>query len=314
MAFLQQNPHAVFGVDVAKDSIVIAGCTGKAQSVPNSVAAIRIMLARIRPDFVICEPTGGHERKLLEACLKAGIACHRVVVAKVKGFIKSFGVRGKSDSIDAVLLARYGADRWAALPLWSPQRPADEALRALVRRRQDLVAMRVAEKNRLQAPAMDPAFAASFKAMLATIERQIKAIDTAIAQCTRTDRKISQRVAICAAMSGIGATTAAALVALVPELGDMTRRQAAALTGLAPHPNESGARKRYRRTGGGRTNIRPILYMSALTAAQAKGEFAGFYKRLVDAGKKPMIAITAVMRKIVVTLNARIRETTAQQS
>jgi transposase len=314
MAFLQQRPHCVLGVDIASSTIVIAGACGKAASLPNSPAAIGAMLARLRPDFVVCEPTGGHERKLIDACAKAGIACHRVVTGKVKGFIRSFGVMGKSDAIDAVMLARYGADRWASLKLSSPQTPADQELSALVRRRQQLIAMRVAEKNRAQAPGREPALAASFKVMLAVIERQLAQIDKAIAACMRTDQQLNLRVDACAAMSGVGVTTAAALVALVPELGHMSRRQAAALTGLAPHPNESGTNKGYRRTRGGRSDIRPLLYMPALTAAQGKGEFAAFYKRLVTAGKKPAIALTAVMRKIIITLNARLRDEHIQQS
>ena len=94
----------------------------------------------------------------------------------------------------------------------------------------------------------------------------------------------------------------------------MDRKQAASLAGLAPHPNESGKRIGYRRMRGGRTAIRTILFMPAMQAARGRGEFATFYKRLTDAGKKPMLALAAVMRKIVVTLNARLRDATAQQS
>lgn len=321
MATLQHPPQHIVGVDIAKDSAVIAiigdGATGTTSIVANKRRAIRAALKRLKPDLVVCEPTGGYERLLIEECLKAGIACHRVVVHKVKGFITSFGVNGKSDAIDATMLARYGADRWATLPLWRERSREDEELRALVRRRQDLVAQRVAEKNRAAAPLAGAAgrtLAASFKAMLRLLDRQIAVLDTAIAAITAQNRQLRHRIEICTAMNGIGIVTAAALIALAPELGSMTRRQAAALTGLAPHPNESGSRKGYRRTRGGRRDIRPVLFMPALRTTQAKGEFAAFYRRLVDSGKKPMVAMTAVMRKIVVTLNARLRDNQIPQS
>jgi transposase len=116
------------------------------------------------------------------------------------------------------------------------------------------------------------------------------------------------------AMPGIAQTTAAALIAAMPELGNMDRKQAAALAGLAPHPNESGKKIGYRRMRGGRTAVRTILFMPAMQAACGRGEFAAFYKRLVAAGKKPILALAAVMRKIVVTLNARLRDAQIQQS
>ncbi|PRX09818.1 UNVERIFIED_ORG: transposase IS116/IS110/IS902 family protein, partial [Martelella mediterranea] len=114
--------------------------------------------------------------------------------------------------------------------------------------------------------------------------------------------------------TGIAETTAAALIATMPELGTLDRKKAAALAGLAPHPNESGNKIGYRRMRGGRPVMRTILFMPAMQAACGRGEFAIFYKRLVEAGKKPIIAIAAVMRKIVVTLNARFRDQIIQQS
>ena len=115
-------------------------------------------------------------------------------------------------------------------------------------------------------------------------------------------------------MNGIGLTTAASLLALLPELGSMTRRQAASPCRRPPHPNESGLKQGYRKIRGGRPDVRAILFMPALRAAAGHGEFAAFYKRLVGNGKKPFAAIAAVMRKIVVTLNARLRSAAIPQS
>ncbi len=312
MAFLHHPPVCCLGVDVAKDSLVACGDRTTA-TVANSRSAIRALLKTTRPDLVICEPTGGHELLLLEECLKAGIACHRADTLKLKAFIRSFGTLGKSDAIDAAQMAAYARERWTTLPLWKAPEADERRLQALVRRRTDLVAFKVAERNRSKAPGAGM-LAASFKAMLKTIERQIDALDAAIAALVATSRSIGQRVAVCTAMNGIGLTSAATLIAQMPELGSLQRRQAAALAGTAPHPNESGTAKGRRRQRGGRPQIRTALFMPALRAAAGKGEFATFYKRLVDNKKPPIVAIAATMRKIVITLNARLRDAQMVQS
>jgi len=309
MAFLHRPPINCLGVDVAADSLVISD----GRTVANRRTTIRALLKTAKPDFVICEPTGGHEFQLLEECLKAGIACHRADTLKLKSFIRSFGTLGKSDAIDAAGMAAYGRERWQSLPLWQRPDPDEQHLQMLVRRRTGLVAFKVAEQNRSKAPGAKT-LAASFKAMLAFLGRQITMIDAAIAAIVARNQVLKRRAAICTAMNGIGFCTAAALIALMPELGFIDRRQAAALAGTAPHPNESGLFKGQRRIRGGRPEIRTVLFMPALRAAAAKGEFATFYKRLVTNGKKPILAIAAVMRKIIVTLNARLRDDCVLQS
>lgn len=312
MAFLHHPPVSCLGVDVAKDNLTASDGQITA-TMANSRIAIRSMLRAMRPDFVVCEPTGGYELLLLEECLRAGVACHRADTLKLKSFIRSFGRLGKSDAIDAAQMVAYGRERWARLPLWQAPDADERQLQALLRRRADLVALRVAEQNRSRAPGTKP-LAASFKAMLATIEHQIDALDAAIAALVAKSHHLSRRVAICTAMNGIGLLSAATLIAQMPELGSLRRRQAAALAGTAPHPNESGTSKGRRRQRGGRPQVRTALFMPALRAAAGKGEFAAFYRRLVDNRKPPIVAIAAVMRKIVVTLNARLRDDTISQS
>jgi transposase len=241
------------------------------------------------------------------------VPVHRSDTLKLKAFIRSFGTLGKSDAIDAAKLAVYGHERWASLPLWSAPDPLLMRLQAMIRRRSDLIAIRVAEQNRAKAPG-GKQLAASFKAMLVTTQRQIDLIDAAIQNLVAQSAALKRRAAICTAMNGIGPHTAAALIAAMPELGAMTRHQAAALAGLAPHPNESGLTKGYRKMRGGRPEVRTLLFMPALRAAAGKGEFAPFYKRLKANGKKPIVAIGAVMRKIVITLNARLRDESSPQS
>jgi transposase len=312
MAFLHHPPVRCLGVDVAKDSL--AAYDGQvAATHANTRSAIRSMLRSTRPDLVVCEPTGGFELLLLEECMSAGIACHRADTLKLKSFIRSFGTLGKSDAIDAAHMAAYGRERWAKLPLWQAPDADERQLQALVRRRADLVAFRVAERNRSRAPGARQ-LAASFKAVLATLERQIDKLDAAIAALVAASSSLNRRVAVCTAMNGIGLTSAAILIAQMPELGSLQRRQAAALAGTAPHPNESGTSSGRRRQRGGRPQVRTALFMPALHAAAGKGEFAAFYKRLVDNRKPPIVAIAATMRKMIVTLNARLTDTITQQS
>jgi transposase len=312
MPHLHQQPCLCLGFDIAKDTIAVSNGESS-QTVANRPRAIRSLLRSSRPDLVVCEPTGGYERHLLAECLRMGIACHRADTIKLKGFIRSLRAHGKSDAIDAAMLAAYGRERWSILPLWREPDADEMHLRALVRRRQELIAFKVAEQNRAKASPTAP-LDASFRAVIGVLVRQIVAIDKAIRMLSTASAALNRRAAICTAMNGIGSICAASLLATLPELGSMTRRQAAALAGVAPHPNESGLKKGYRRIRGGRPEVRTILFMPALRAAAGKGEFAAFYKRLIANGKKPMVAIAAVMRKIVITLNARLRDNMIPQS
>jgi transposase len=312
MEFLHRPPLRCLGVDVAKDNLV-AGDGTRIITVTNNRRGIQALLKAMQPDFIICEPTGGYELLLLEVCLKAGIACHRADVMKLKAYIRSLGTLGKSDAIDATHMAAYGYERWARLPLWHAPDADEVELQALVRRRADLVALRVAEQNRARAPGAKT-IAASFKAMLAAITRQIDVLDEKIAALVARSANLARRIRICTTVSGVGTLSAASLIAQMPELGSLHRRQAAALAGTAPHPSESGNAKGRRRQRGGRPQVKTVLFMPAMCAAQGKGQFAPFYKRLIESGKPPIVAIAATMRKIVVTINARLRDDKLQQS
>jgi transposase len=310
MAFLHHPPRHCLGFDVAKDTISV--CDGHTVWViANQRKSVRDFLRRCGADFAVCEPTGGYELLLLQECLRRKLPVHRADTGKFKPFARSLG-QAKSDAVDASRLAAYGRERWATLPLWRTPEPCEAQLKALVRRRNQLIGLKVAEQNRAKAPGARH-MAASFKLMLAAISRQIKAIDAAIASLMRHPA-LKPKADLLTAMKGIGDVAAAVIIATVPELGAMTRRQAAALAGLAPHPNESGQKKGYRKTRGGRKDARTALFMPALQAAAGRGQFAAFYTRLISNGKKPLAALTAVMRKIIVTLNARIRDQQFQQS
>lgn len=302
-------PQCFIGCDVGKTVIVVHDLTSaQTRTLPNQPQALADFAAGLAPGcLVVCEATGGWEAALLSALAQAGRPAHRADARKVKAFIRSYGRLAKTDAIDAELLARYGQERHTSLARWQP--PAAERIRlaALVATRADLVRDRVAWSNRAKAPTADPV-AQTIAAMRATIQAEIDRIDQAIEAVLKSCHPIARIVAELRSITGFGPKTAVALLALMPEIGTLTRRRAASLAGLAPHPNQSGAADRYRPTRGGRPEIKPVLFMAALAAAKHDPSLSVFYKRLVSAGKKPIVALTAVMRKLVVIANARIRD------
>lgn len=313
MASLTTPTSSIVGCDVGKSSIVVFDSrNGRTRTVPNRADALAAFTAELDPDcFVVCEATGGYEMALLEATTKAGLAAHRADARKVKAFIRSFGTLGKTDAIDAQALARYGQERQAQLRRWQPRDRHRLELQAMVLTRRDLVAQRLAWNNRLAAP--DQTSVKSYlKQVVECLDAQIEKIDKAIASLIATQKDLHRADAILRSIKGVGPKTAAALIALMPELGTLNRRQAAALAGLAPHPNQSGNADKYRRTKGGRPEVKRVLFMAAMVAAKRNPTLSDAYKRLIANGKKPLVAITAIMRKIIVIANAKLKPTALQ--
>lgn len=257
--------------------------------------------------LVVLESTGGYENSLLLYLIDNGISVHRADTRKVKNFIRSFGKHAKTDSIDALALAKYGFERTEYLALYTPPSPQQQTLKLLVERRQDLTKMLVQEKNRAQAPLNGP-IVKDIKKVVTFLEKQIQAISEDIETTIKTDPELVEKRLIILDIPGIGDITANALITHMPELGQLNRREVASLSGLAPHPKESGTKTWYRRTIGGRRNLRPILFMAAMAASKTKTPLGEFYRSLIKRGKKPIVAQVALMRKIIVIANAKIRD------
>src|SRR5271169_2613783 len=284
------SPSLPIGSDVSKTAIVVFDtASGATRAIADEPQALSDFAASLEAAcFVICEATGGYERDLLAALLAAGVPAHRADARKVKAFIRSFGTLGKSDAIDASALSRYGRDRFAELPLWSAREPERLRLQALVLARRDLVKDRLAYANRRAAPAAQPVHA-YLEALVESFDAQIKAIEADIDALCAGCEPIAKAVKTLVAIPGVGQKTAAALA------------------GLAPHPNQSGQTDAYRRTRGGRPEVKRVLFMAAISAARHNPTLSAFYRRLLSAGKKPLVAITAIMRKLVVIANAKLR-------
>jgi transposase len=296
------------GCDVGKTNIVVFdAASNRTYSIANQVEALAEFAATCDARcFVVCEATGGYEADLLAILLAGGIPAHRADARKVKAFIRSFGTLGKTDAIDAQALARYGKERHYSLALWQARERERLRLQVLVLTRRDMVRDRLAYANRRAAPTAEPAHP-YLETIIETFDAQLKAIEQEIKVLTAHCQPIANAVKTLVAIKGVGQNTAAALIALMPELGSLGRRQAAALAGLAPHPKQSGQTDAYRKTRGGRAEIKRVLFMAALSARKHNPSLRAFFHRLVQAGKKPLVAITAIMRKIVIIANAKLK-------
>ena len=316
MSFSQSSYDCFLGFDVSKDEITVFDSrTDKVTTVANRKAALADFLRDYgQESYAICEPTGGYETLLLSALQTAGITTHRADTIRVKAFIRSRGTIGKTDAIDARGLSLYAQERWKDLARWTGKDKSIDKLQALVLRRQDLVAIRVAETNRAKAPG-NAILKPSFRALLKTLENQIRLIEQKIEETVTQSEELSRVSLAVRTLPGIGPVTAHTLCALMPEIGTVTGKQAAALAGLAPHPKDSGTLNGYRRVRGGRPQIRKAIFMAAMSAIRTTGKLKFFYNRLIERGKKKMVALVAVMRKIIVIANARVRDSyIAQQS
>lgn len=267
----------------------------------------------LKESLCVLETTGGYEMAVLSALCQKGFAVHRANTRKVKSFIRSYGNEAKTDALDAKVLALYGYERHKNLKLYDLQKETMLDLYELTQRREDLNQMRVAEKNRLQAPRLNRV-KDSCKKLLETIEGQIKEITEEINQLIEADENLKKRKEILETVPGIGEKVANTLLSLLPELGELDRRQIASLVGVAPKANDSGRYSGYRATGYGRQGIKPKLFMSAMAARNSKTAFKEFYEKLIGRGKKKMVALTALMRKILVTANARVKAWMKEQA
>jgi len=298
----------VLGLDVAKANVVLFDpVSGRTWTVVNTPDALfRALKPFADYDLMVCEVTGGYERAALDAALILGLPAYRADALRVKRYIASLGGSAKTDPIDARWLARYGQERGEALGRWQPRDLDRDALASLVRHRQDLVAARTEAKNRRSAPGSE-AISAFLDAQIAFLKDQIAKLDQAIADLLAKTGNLADKEARLRQIKGVGPVVARSLLALLPELGRLNRRQAASLAGLAPHPNDSGQRCGYRRVRGGRPSLRSILFMAALAAMRANPQMKHFADRLICAGKPKRLVLIAVARKIVVLANALLR-------
>jgi transposase len=310
----QAAPPVFVGVDVSKHRLDIhlrpSGEGFTLDHDDGSVAALIERLGALTPALIVLEATGGMEVRLGAALAAAGLPVAIVNPRQVRAFARAMGRLAKTDRLDAAVIAHFAE---AVRP---PVRPLpDEATRhlgALVARRRQLLEMLVAERNRRHAA--DPVLHGRIDAHLRWLEEALAEIEQDLDGAVRESAIWRAKEALLRSVPGIGHVSARTLLAELPELGSLTRRQAAALVGVAPFSRDSGRMRGRRTVWGGRARLRACLYMAAVAAARGSNPvIAGFYKRLRLAGKPAKLALTACMRKLVVTLNAMLRSGTAWQ-
>jgi transposase len=303
---------AVVGIDVAKPHVDVSvlGAKFDAQRFDNDAEAHSALAAALKPlgvALVVMEATGGYEAALACALQAAGLPVAVVNPRQARDFAKSMGRLAKTDRIDARMLAEFAAvlvrrDDLASLirPLADAQQ---QALAAMVTRRRQLVTMMLSERQRLQLAIA--VVRSSIEAMIEAIRKQLDDVEAQMV--SHVQANYAELDKLLRSASGIGPVASATLIAELPELGKLNRREIAALVGVAPMANDSGNSKGRRRVQGGRFEIRRVLYMATLTAARHNPAIKTFYDRLLAAGKLPKVALVACMRKLLTTLNAMVK-------
>ena len=296
------------GVDVAADRLDVHVRPGDvawaAANDPDGQAAVAARLAELGAALVVVEASGGYERPLVAEVAAAGVAVAVANPRQVRAFAKAIGQLAKTDALDAAVLARYGE---AIRP--SPRPLADAAaqeLRDLVARRADLVAIQAGEKQRLGRAS--GAVRASIAEHLAWLKERVGALDRRIAALIAADATWRATATLLLTAPGVGAVTAATLVAALPELGKLDHGQIAALVGVAPRNRDSGKTRGVRTCWGGRAEVRRVLYPAAGTAVQHDPALRAFRARLLAGGKRKKVALVACMHKLLTILNAMLRD------
>lgn len=303
---MSDNLSQTIGIDISKASLDChaypAGAERQFANTTKGHKALIAWLGQWQVERIAYEATATYHRAL-EAAL-ADLPCVKLNPERARRFAQATGTLAKTDRIDAMLLARMAAT------LQPPLRPARTAqqvqMAELINARDGLVRDRTALKNREKNLTI-ALLKRQCRQRLEQIDRHIAALDTEIATLVATDATLARRHQILTSIAGVGTLTANQLIATMPELGSLENKQAAALAGLAPVAHQSGQWKGKSFIRGGRANVRQALYMPALVAARFNPDLKAKYQQLITTGKPAKIAITAVMRKLVVTANALIK-------
>ena len=298
----------IVGIDVSKDRLDVHVLpSGEAFAVARDGEGLAELVERLKslsPALVAVEATGGFEATTAAAVAGAGLPLVVVNPAQVRAFAQALGKRAKTDPIDAAVIARFAQ---AVRPEVRPLPDAAERLLAdLIARRRQIVQMIGAEKQRQKRQAQ-PRLQRSIARLVAALQKELTELDRQIDDEIRGSPAWREKEDLLRSVPGVGPVVSRTLVAELPELGRLDRRQIAALAGLAPWTRQSGKWKGKSFIGGGRTSVRTALFMAALVASRHNPVLKAYHQRLIAAGKPKLVAITAVARKLLTILNAMVK-------
>jgi transposase len=308
------DPSACWvGIDVAKAQVDVATWPPTERlRVNRDEAGLNTLtewLHRRAPRLVVLEATGGLETPVVAALVAAGLPAAVINPRQARDFAKALGRLAKTDALDAEVLARFGQ---AIQPDPRPWKDAEtQELTALIQRRRQIVEMLTAEKNRLASA--HPRIKPDLQATITWLEQRLQDLDGDLQRRLRASPVWREQDDLLRSVPGIGPVTSATLLAALPELGTLDRRQISALVGVCPFNRDSGQSRGRRMIFGGRAGVRAVLYMATVTASRCNPVIHAFYQRLRTAGKPAKVALTACMRKLLTILNAMLKAKTPWQ-
>jgi transposase len=303
------------GVDVSKDKVDVHVSGGWRGEFPRTAAGLRRLArkaAALQPYRVVLEASGGYERKVLVELHSAGLPVVCVQPSRSRAFARALNILPKTDPIDADVLAKMALHAVEDTPLWEPLGEVLTQLRAMVKRRQALVALCGSERKRLRGTT--PSAAASIKRVVAFAQSELATIEAEIHEIITGDESAKKASTTLKSVKGVGVATTAVLLAFLPELGKLNRQQIGMLVGVAPINKDSGKWQGKRHIQGGRSRPRQALYMAALVAIRHNPVIKSHYTRLVSRGKPNKVALVACMRKLLVHLNSLMAPPAAGQT
>jgi len=296
------------GIDVSKDRLDVAVLGAKqvwpVENTKEGNQKLVQQMQKVCPELIVVEATGGYQRAVVDALFQAGVSVAVVNPARVRQFARACGLLAKTDKLDAFVLAEFG--QRVQPKRYEGKSEAEKQLSALLVRRRQVEEMLKAEQNRLRT--ISPSLRGSVERIIAILKEEKKLLDEQIQQFLKEQKTWQEETEILGSAPGVGMVTTATLLADLPELGKMDRKKIAALVGVAPMNYDSGKKRGYRKTKGGRTDVRSVLYMSTLVATRYNPVIQTQYQQLLKRGKLKKVALTACMRKFLTILNAMVRD------
>lgn len=296
------------GIDVSKANLDVACWKSKEykrySNNPKGIQDLVEWLKELQPELIVLEATGGLELPLVVELAYAKMPVAVVNPRRIREFARSIGQLAKTDKLDAKVIAHFGAATHPEARKIPTQE--EEKLSALMTRRRQVIEMLTAERNRLHSARF--AMQERIEMHITWLEKELQDLDDEISKFIQQSPLWKEKDALLKSVPGVGPVTSATILAMLPELGTLNRQKIAALVGVAPVNKDSGKRQKKRRVFGGRANVRCVLYMAALSATKHNPKIKCFYDHLIRMGKEKKVALTACMRKLLVILNAIIRQ------